>query len=411
MSSSNNSNDDDFLLQSLQETTQKTESSLLECIQNHVTSGYSSHGLDFLDTKNTLLLSYLIDLTFYLRGKMMMNDDANQEATLERLHEMKVVLEKTRGLEKKLKYQIDKLLAASSTSFASVEDPLQFRPNAAALDDDASSSSDDDREQRGSDDDEDDSDQEEDPDNFASNNNNDDDDADLAAARMTLALSKEKRVDRNEEESNIYKAPRLAAVPYTHDKVDRDKEREKRQRRRMRASEVAQTLRAQFDEAPEQEDLHGGAELGFQREAAQRVAQRAADKEKHEEDNFVRLVTKRTERKERERVLRQETSNLSAISDLGNIIRGVAAFDDEERGGKNRGGGRSNNNDQDDPWSKDRHANGKRRKQEMDSDGRAVRNKKTKFQAKNALQSELFTKPKHGGNNNKHGKNKHQNRR
>jgi U3 small nucleolar ribonucleoprotein protein LCP5 len=387
--SSDTSSSADLLIQALEETTQKTESSLLENIQHHVTSNFANQGLDFLDTKNTLLLSYLIDLTVHLRGQLTgIPSDRNN---LKRLKEMKVVLEKTRGLDKKLKYQIDKLLAtASSTSFASTEDPLQFRPNAAGLDDDESSSSDDDNVNDNTDH------QPEDPDNSA-----DDDDADLAAARLTLILSKEKHqqssTDQQHANDNVYQAPRLTAVPYTHDKVDQQLDREHRQRRRMRASEVAQTLRAQFDDTPEQDDLHGGAALGLQREAAQRVSQRAAEQEKHEEENFVRLVTKRSDRKESKRVLRQETSNLTAISDLGNIVRGAAYGGEDRRGNNDRDG-------KEDPWSDQRHANGKRKKVEMDSDGRAVQSKK-KFQSRNSLQSELFTKkPSSGGKKYKHRK-------
>ena len=382
----------DLLVQGLEETIRKAESSLIESIEDYVQKGLRKHGLDFLETKNSLLLSYLIDLTLYLRGRLTGNDELN----LDRLNEMKVVLEKIRGLDKKLKYQIDKLLAATSSSFASSEDPLQFRPNAAALDDDASSSSgseardDDDNGSEASD-------QDEDEDSHKYDADDDDVDADLAAARLTLSLAKEKHSDRAKEQDNIYKAPRHAAVPYTHDKVDKEKEREKRQRRRMRASEVAQTLRAQFDEAPEQDDLHGGSKLGFQREAAQRVARREAEKEKHEEEHFVRLVTKRSDRKERDRLMRKETSNLAAISDLGNIVRG-AAFGGEDRDA---------DKDTTDLWTSERHANGKRKKYEMDSDGRAINSQgkqKKQFQSKNALQSELFTKKPSGGKKYKHKK-------
>ncbi|GKY99715.1 hypothetical protein MPSEU_000925500 [Mayamaea pseudoterrestris] len=370
----------DLLVTCLDETIKKTESSLLEIIEQHVDSKFNKSGLDFLDTKNTLLLSYLIDLTLYLRGRLTGENEKN----LDRLNEMKVVLDKIRGLDKKLKYQIDKLLAAASTSFASAEDPLQFRPNVAALDDDASSDSDVDKEVGA-----DGSDVGQDEEGGADEDDDAvDDDADLAAARLTLSLAKEKHVDSVSKEDNIYKAPRHAAVPYTHDKVDKEKEREKRQRRRMRASEVAQTLRAQFDEAPEQDDLHGGSKLGLQREAAQRVARRAVEKEKHEEENFMRLVTKRSDRKERERVMRQENSNLTAISDLGNIVRGAAFVNDDV----------GNDRDDTDLWTSERHANGKRKKYEMDSDGRAVQDKKkSKFQSKNALQAELFTKKPSGG--------------
>merc|ERR1712176_194739 len=55
-----------------------------------------------------------------------------------------------------------------------------------------------------------------------------------------------------------YVAPRLTAVPYTHDVVDKQSEKEKRQRRKLRATELAQALRQQYGDQPETEDLIGG---------------------------------------------------------------------------------------------------------------------------------------------------------
>ncbi len=77
-SSSNESQETEtsnVLVQGLQETSQKVEASLLEAIEEHMTSTdfAPSDGLDFLDTKNSLLLSYLIDLTLYLRDLSLLH--------------------------------------------------------------------------------------------------------------------------------------------------------------------------------------------------------------------------------------------------------------------------------------------------------------------------------------------------
>ena len=144
--------------QGLTETIQKVEASVLTAIEEHLTTDDFSpqQGLDFLDTKNSLLLSYLIDLTVHLRNRVMMSshqddnadDNNNNNNTIHhRLLEMRTVLDKTRNLDKRLRYQIDKLLSYQSTasSFAigadgplnnianSNEDPLQFRPSVEAL--------------------------------------------------------------------------------------------------------------------------------------------------------------------------------------------------------------------------------------------------------------------------------------
>lgn len=85
-----------------------------------------------------MLLSYLIDLTYLTRETVSKKHD---EQNLRRLIETRTVLDKTRPLEKKMRYQLDKLLAATTTSFAvggdnnnsEAADPLTFRPNPHAL--------------------------------------------------------------------------------------------------------------------------------------------------------------------------------------------------------------------------------------------------------------------------------------
>ena len=435
----------------LRETNEKVVASLVPKIAQHTSAsdggGSSSfkpeHGLDFLDAKNSLLLSYLIDLTANMRRKLLVDAGdrggaaadvgaaaAADSNRIRRLTEMKVCLDKVRGLDKKLRYQIDKLLTAaaaavttggagttSSSNFAAAgggggedEDPLQFRPNAAALlnddddddDDDASSSN------SGSDDDDGDGnggvgerdDAEED------HQSEDDLDDDLEAARLTLSMAKgkKKRIEVAEDDAAAaaapYRAPRLAAVPYGiggESREDRDAEIGRRQRRKMKASEVAMTLRSQYGDAPDREDAHGGAELGRQRDAARRMAAREAEKTRFEEDNFVRLTTTRKERKERERLMRQESSNLAAIAD---VVRGAGSLDFDE-GRNSRGVG----DDGDDLFrDSGRHANGKRKRQLLDRDGKAVSSSggsRKKPSARNSLQAALF-----GGGGGKSSKNK-----
>ena len=361
---------DEALTQGLAETARKVEASLIPAIEEHINSEEfsTSHGLDFLDTKNSLLLSYLIDLTVHLRSQLAgeQPDDQNRE----RLLEMRTVLDKTRNLDKKLRYQIEKLLTAQSnaTSFAAGEDPLQFRPRVDSLaeDDDASGSED------GSDND---------VDDLA------EDDDDLALARRTIRMAKGDKDDEesDEKEPTVYRAPRLEAVPYTHDKEDRQAEREKRQRRRMRASELAQALRSQYGDAPEQEDIHGGSEVGKQRESARRMAEREAAKTKFEEDQMVRLTTSRKEKKERKRLMREESSNLSAIADLGNLVRDAAYGEDEDRGRNEPSDGLV--------MESGRHDNGRRKRQILDNDGRVIQHQKGKkrsMRAKNHYQAALF---------------------
>jgi len=121
-------------------------------------------GLDYLQVKNGMMISYLIDLTMLLRYKQKSDvgndrDSAHTKMGKEcliRLQEMKVALDKMRPLEKRMRYQIDKLLALSTLgagTFAAVrqdegeegdnsddaagctgdalheQDPLSFKPD------------------------------------------------------------------------------------------------------------------------------------------------------------------------------------------------------------------------------------------------------------------------------------------
>ena len=310
---------DNTVDQAIREASQKVEAKVHESIREFVTSSdfAPSQGLDFLEAKNSLLLSYLIELTHDMRNRLQ--GESRSVSSQHRLTVMKTVLEKSRGLEKKLRYQIDKLLAsgtnASSFVSADTEDPLQLRPDTSALrdDDDSKPAADDLSQESGESDDD---------------SSTSDMDDDLAAARATVAASRSKRDvskggsdEDDEDDDGVYRAPRLSAVPYNLDKEDKSAEREKRKLRRMRTSELAQALRSQYGEAPEQEDIHGGTEMGRQREASRRFEEQQREKTKYEEDTMVRLTTTRKEKKERKRLLREESSNLAAIADLGNIVR------------------------------------------------------------------------------------------
>ena len=430
---------------SLEETYKKVTSSLIPSIEEHVTSKDYSAGtdsLDFLSAKNSLMLSYLIDLVQLVRlvekKKVQMSrgdeDGAeaateNMKACLSRLNEMKVALDKVRPVEKRMRYQIDRLLAAAgdATSFAAGADaedeeeeddmdnepaaaaataqdnadPLSFRPNLEMM-----GSDDDDNNDNGGM--EGDGSSDEDVDTGSDN-----DDEDLRAAKAAVARARpssrskgKKRYgggDSNDDDDGggradaIYQAPRFAAVPF----AEREKAEEKaerilaRQRRRMRQSELLQTLRAaDGTDRPEEDDLDGGAALGKQKEAARKMAERSAEKIKFEEDMMVRLTESRRDKKARARMLREEQSNLGAISDLGRLAAGVAdAFGGEgDAGGSDGNFGTGGSGGFMSGDSEGRHKNGKRRRGGDDyaeSHGERKR-KKSGLRGSNAMQRALY---------------------
>jgi U3 small nucleolar ribonucleoprotein protein LCP5 len=347
----------------LQELARKVEGSLQEKIQQHVHE-YTvpqQQGLDFLHTKNSVMLSYLIELAFQLqcrrrrRGRQTSTTSAASASASasaaeiaalsnDRLLELRTILEKMRGLDKKLRYQIDKLLALNKTdeeqnlATAVADDPLMYRPGDVDDDDDDDSSVEQQQteEQANGDDG---------SDNDDSAKNDDDDDDDLAAARQTVALAKTQQIQQAASSSfnkrgggddgtttgaggpadaGLYRAPRHAAVPYTHDtasKEDRERAKDLRRHRQLRDSEVAEAIRHDYSDLPETEDARGGTALGQQRAASRSFLAQQREKERFEEEHYMRLTVTKVEKKNRNRLMRDEMSNLAAIADLGNITK------------------------------------------------------------------------------------------
>eukprot|EP00814_Leptocylindrus_danicus_P013791 CAMPEP_0116017488 /NCGR_PEP_ID=MMETSP0321-20121206/8077_1 /TAXON_ID=163516 /ORGANISM="Leptocylindrus danicus var. danicus, Strain B650" /LENGTH=387 /DNA_ID=CAMNT_0003487689 /DNA_START=128 /DNA_END=1291 /DNA_ORIENTATION=+ len=307
-------------------------SKLKDLVDDHaVKHEGGKNDFDFLHVKNTLFISYMIDLVYYvqLRSKKSSSDDKDNEssimACLNRLNEMRVILDKIRPMEKKLAYPLQKLLAAAE-NLANQDgldhnDPLSFRPDMDALEND------------GNDDDNDD-----DEDSGSGSDDSDDDDDDLKAAKSAARSSSSKKGGSQKtgdnKASSIYKAPRLAAVHYDGDKeskVDKAEKEHQRQMARMRKTELLQTLRHQYGDHPEEDDMFGGAKLGTTKDAARRISEREAEKLAYEEKAMVRLPTTKKERKEKNRVMREEISNLGSLADLTDLSAGVKAFNRSNR--------------------------------------------------------------------------------
>lgn len=87
----------------------------------------TDQGLSFLEMKYNMLLSYLINLTFVVLRKCS-GEKIEGDPCIDRLIEIRTVLEKIRPIDHKLKYQIDKLVKTAVTG-TNANDPTTFRPN------------------------------------------------------------------------------------------------------------------------------------------------------------------------------------------------------------------------------------------------------------------------------------------
>ena len=123
------------LLTALSKTNNVISTTLHSTITTHNTSSKQYNAkkdsLDYLSVKNGIMISYLIDLTMLLRYRLEAKQSTNSrggstkassceerkkeiEQLQTRLIEQRTLLTKIRPLEKKLRYQIDKLLALST---------------------------------------------------------------------------------------------------------------------------------------------------------------------------------------------------------------------------------------------------------------------------------------------------------
>lgn len=79
-----------------------------------------ANGISLLSLKNSLLLSYMHRLTLLtmakLQGRSLQSDDRVRKLLVEELVRERVMLEKIRPLEAKLRYQLDKLVTKADNA-------------------------------------------------------------------------------------------------------------------------------------------------------------------------------------------------------------------------------------------------------------------------------------------------------
>lgn len=100
----------------------------------------TDQGLSFLEMKYNMLLSYLINLTYVVLRKCS-GEKIEGDPCIDRLVEIRTVLEKIKPINNKLKYQIDKLVKTAITG-TDLNDPANFKANPSNLLDNEEESSD-----------------------------------------------------------------------------------------------------------------------------------------------------------------------------------------------------------------------------------------------------------------------------
>ncbi|TMW51802.1 hypothetical protein DOY81_003101, partial [Sarcophaga bullata] len=261
----------------------------------------TEYGLSFLEVKYHMLLDYLINLTYVVLRKCS-GETIEGDPSIERLIEIRTVLEKIRPIDYKLRYQIDKLVKTATTGVSSASDPILYKPN---------------------------------PENMLSNNNgNEEDDEEDSASdsEEDEETDEEKGVKKPKKAATagkpgIYVPPKIKPVYYDGDEKPEDKEKKLIERAKKRAitSSMLQDLKEEYLDAP--------TEISSGSRAQQILSKAQKEKQEYEETYLTRLPVTKAE-KHRQRKL----TTLGTLGDeiLGEINRDASLRGDSSSGSKKR---------------------------------------------------------------------------
>ncbi len=252
-------------------------------------SDTANKGISLLELKNLLMIDYLSDLA-YLCLRKASGKSIGGDSSVERLVTTRTVMEKVRPLEQKLKYQIGKAIKTAETGVMDRNDPLMYKANpgnlVSKLDNDNSSEEEDDDEQNGS----------------------------------------EKKVA-----SNKYVAPKNVPAYFDNSDgaSDEDGPSNTSQKRQKLSRSLIEDLKQQHLDTPEEvldrEDLVRRKQL-----------QVAKERERFEEDNFMRLPMSK---KDKSNMRRSMMGRMSTVANIGNEVTDFGrTFSDSKakKGGKRR---------------------------------------------------------------------------
>ncbi|KEP63065.1 UNVERIFIED_CONTAM: Sas10 C-terminal domain-containing protein [Hammondia hammondi] len=258
----------------------------------------TKEGLSFLDTKNQLLVAYLTYLSYYVLLKTH-GIPVTDHPVIERLVEVRLLLEKLKPIDDRLRLQINRLLQLakenSVTDVEGDEDVASARPRPDLLlgvgeerhDGEASTEEEEDSEK-----------------------------------------PKGKKANKadNDEGTQLYKPPKILAMEYhAEDQVNKVKAKAERELRRaaerLKRSELVRAVREEVGDAPEEVGLEQWIQVQQSRlgSAASIAKQRA--REAFEEENMVRLSMSKKDTKERQmsKKLEEHQRRMTVGTTLGEL--------------------------------------------------------------------------------------------
>lgn len=226
-------------------------------------------GLSFLEMKYQMLLSYLINLTYIVLRKCS-GEKIESDPSIDRLIEIRTVLEKIRPIDSKLKYQIDKLVKTAVIGGTTEDDPQSYHAN---------------------------------PANLVSKIDNSEEESSDASD------DGEEKKDKSSK-SNIYVPPKLAAVHFDEKtRMDSEKISKEKSRKQKLNLSVMRELREEYSEAP--------LEVSTGNHVKQSISKFEQEKTEYEENYLTRLPVTKAEKNRRKR--------LSTVGMIADEITGTSS--------------------------------------------------------------------------------------
>lgn len=224
----------------------------------------TDQGLSFLEMKYHMLLGYLINLTYVVLRKCS-GETIEGDPCIDRLVEIRTVLEKIRPIDQKLKYQIDKLVKSAVTG-VNPNDPTTFK----AHPEDLLGKSDD---------------------------SSDGEDSDIEPS--------------DNIKTGIYVPPKLSAVHYSGDETahERNKRLQEKRKKHSISSSLMQDLREEYLDVP--------IEVSQSSRAQQIVSKQQEERQAYEEEYLTRLPVNKSEKHSRRK--------LTTVGTLGDEITDFGA--------------------------------------------------------------------------------------
>ncbi|KAL6058293.1 Neuroguidin [Balamuthia mandrillaris] len=248
----------------------------------------TSKGVSLLEVQLHLMLSYCIHIAYYMLLKAK-GESVKDHPVIFQLVKLRTYLEKIKPIEKKLKYQIDKLLKTATIGniqhdTENTKDPLNMKPNLRNLVSPFGNG------------------------NEASDNDGEPEDE-----------TKEKAAPEKGASNGVYRPPMIAPAHYEE---EGESKREEKRKKRMAKSRIFKDMLIEFGDRPE-EVSHA--------DPGREVDEEDIRRRNFEEDNFVRLMESKKDKQARKRKRQQMLRG--GLDDFGDYLDDVHALDEDHEGG------------------------------------------------------------------------------